>query len=69
MLLQALTFVQSRFVREEGATMVEYGLIIAVIAAIVVVGALALGQATDTKFDGVTKCVGDVSDLNCGTPG
>jgi len=66
MLLQALTFVQSRFVREEGATMVEYGLIIAVIAAIVVVGALALGNATNTKFGEMKTCVESVlPDLDC----
>jgi len=58
MLLHALTFVQSRFVRrEEGATMVEYGLIIAVIAAVVVVGALALGTSTTDKFDEMSSCV------------
>ena len=57
MLLHALTFVQSRFVRDEGATMVEYGLILAVIAAIVVVGALALGNSTNTKFGAIKECV------------
>lgn len=57
MLLRAVTYVQSRFVREDGATMVEYGLILAVIAAVIVGTALLLGQATDTKFGEIKDCV------------
>jgi len=64
MLLHALTFVQSRFVRgrfmrEEGATMVEYGLILAVIVAAAVLGALALSNATGGKFVEMKDCVED----------
>ncbi|MDH3730672.1 MAG: Flp family type IVb pilin [Acidimicrobiia bacterium] len=57
MLLNALTFVQSRLVRDEGATMVEYGLILAVIAIIAVVGAAIVGTTTDAKFDSVSACI------------
>ncbi len=57
MLLNALTFVQSRLVRDEGATMVEYGLILAVIAIIAVVGAALVGTTTNTKFNDVSGCI------------
>lgn len=39
---------------EEGATMVEYGLIVALIAVIVAVGAKLLGEGIDALFDKVT---------------
>lgn len=39
---------------ERGATMVEYGLLVALIAMVVAVGAAALGTGIDTLFDEVT---------------
>jgi pilus assembly protein Flp/PilA len=39
--------------REEGATMVEYGLLVALIAVVVAVGATALGLGIDALFDEV----------------
>lgn len=39
---------------EKGATMVEYGLMVALIAVIVAVGAAALGTRVDTLFDSIT---------------
>jgi Flp pilus assembly pilin Flp len=57
MLLRAWTYLQSRLVREDGATMVEYGLILAVIAMVAVVGAVAVGITTDAKFDEVDACI------------
>ncbi|RJU02680.1 Flp family type IVb pilin [Arthrobacter frigidicola] len=38
---------------EKGATMVEYGLMVALIAVVVAVGAAALGTRVDTLFDGI----------------
>jgi pilus assembly protein Flp/PilA len=38
---------------DEGATMVEYALVVAVIALIVVVGAKVLGNSTSAKFNNV----------------
>ena len=39
---------------DEGATMVEYGLLVALIAVVVAVGATALGQNISTMFAGLT---------------
>jgi pilus assembly protein Flp/PilA len=44
--------------RDRGATAVEYALIVAVIAVILVVGGLALGNAINNKFTSVGNCVG-----------
>jgi pilus assembly protein Flp/PilA len=41
-------------VEEEGATMVEYGLIVALIAVVVMVAVEALGGAVSAKFTEVT---------------
>ena len=46
--------IKERFESEKGATMVEYGLMVALIAVVVAVGATLLGQGIDTLFDGVT---------------
>ena len=44
----------NRFVREEDApTMVEYGLLVVLIAVVVIVGATALGGAINTLFTDV----------------
>ena len=65
MLLRAWTYTQSRLVREDGATMVEYGLILAVIAMVAVLGAVAVGAATDTKFDDVKTCIDGATAATC----
>lgn len=45
--------VKDRLSSEKGATMVEYGLMVALIAVIVAVGAAALGIGIDQLFDDV----------------
>jgi pilus assembly protein Flp/PilA len=46
----------ANFVKDEsGATAIEYGLIAALIALAIVVGAGALGNALNAKFDNVAK--------------
>ncbi|MFN6104204.1 MAG: Flp family type IVb pilin [Planctomycetaceae bacterium] len=42
--------VKSVLVREEGATMVEYGLMVALIAIVAIGGATDIGTALDTLF-------------------
>jgi len=47
-----------RFVREEeGATMVEYGLMVALIAAFLIVTVQTLGTALKTQFAAVTTAI------------
>jgi pilus assembly protein Flp/PilA len=43
------------FKDEEGATMVEYGLMVALIAIVAMLGAQALGTAVDATFDNVAS--------------
>jgi pilus assembly protein Flp/PilA len=43
-----------RFIHDEdGATMVEYALIVAAVALVVVIGARTLGNSTSAKFNSV----------------
>lgn len=50
---------------ESGATMVEYGLMVAVIAMVVVVGAVGLGiSLADTMVD-ATTCADAPTSANC----
>jgi pilus assembly protein Flp/PilA len=49
-MLTLLTWIQARLDNEDGATMVEYGIMVAVIALVAVVGASALGIGIDTLF-------------------
>jgi Flp pilus assembly pilin Flp len=43
--------------RDEGATMVEYGMLVAAIALVVVVGAIALGATVFNWFDVASQSV------------
>jgi len=42
---------------DRGATMVEYGLLIVLIAIVAAIGAFALGGGLNTLFDKVAKCL------------
>ena len=47
-----------RFVKEEeGATMVEYGLMVALIAIVCIVAVTAIGVALNTKFNAVSAAI------------
>ena len=50
-MLSLVTYLSARFSRDEGATMVEYGLMVALVALIVAVGAGVLGVGIDALFD------------------
>jgi pilus assembly protein Flp/PilA len=43
--------------RDEGATAVEYGLLVALIAVVLAVGAVALGNALSDRLEAVGECV------------
>jgi pilus assembly protein Flp/PilA len=48
----------SRFVRDEsGATAIEYGLIAALIAVVIITGLTTLGTTLNTKFTGIATSV------------
>ena len=53
MYVQATTWMKDRFTREEGATAVEYGLIVALIAAIVIGIVGLLGGQVGSAFQGM----------------
>jgi pilus assembly protein Flp/PilA len=57
-MLTLWTAYQSRFVRhEEGASMVEYALLVALIAVVVIAAALFLGQQIGDKFSDVGNTI------------
>ncbi len=51
-------FIKKLVAGEEGATMVEYGLIVALIGVVVAVGVTTLGTNLNTKFGNVATTVG-----------
>jgi pilus assembly protein Flp/PilA len=52
------TWLEMKFNRDErGASMVEYGLLLALIAVIAIVAVKALGGSVSTKFSEVTSAV------------
>jgi pilus assembly protein Flp/PilA len=51
-------FIHSHIRSERGATAVEYGLLVAVIAVVVVLGAILLGSNLKSLFGGVSTDVG-----------
>jgi len=52
------TWLESKFTSDErGASMVEYGLLLALIAVIAIVAVRALGSSVSTKFSEVTSAV------------
>ena len=50
---------------ESGATLVEYGLLVALIAAAVAVTVYALGDQLNTLFSEMKDCVTSPSSTNC----
>jgi len=57
-MLKALTKLQTRMAtRDKGATAVEYGLLVALIAAVIVVVVALLGTRVSTAFQTVTNAI------------
>ena len=52
-----MSFVQRFLKNESGATAVEYGLIAALIAVVIIAGAQALGSALNAKFTAIGNTV------------
>lgn len=54
------------FIREDdGATMIEYALLVALIAVVVAVGLVTLGTAIKTKYTAVSSCVATPNSTTC----
>ncbi|HEY9032994.1 MAG TPA: Flp family type IVb pilin [Pseudomonadales bacterium] len=51
--------------KQAGATMVEYALMVALIAVAVAGTVLLVGQEVNTKFDEVKECIANPSAENC----
>jgi len=59
-MLRLWTAYQSRFIKdEEGASMVEYALLVALIAVVVIAAALFLGEEISEKFSEVGDTLSD----------
>jgi pilus assembly protein Flp/PilA len=57
-MLQLVTKLQTRLHREEGATAVEYGLLVALIAAVIIGTVVVLGGQIDSAFTTITNQLG-----------
>jgi len=54
------------FIREDdGATMIEYALLVALIAVVVAAALVTLGTAVKTKYSSVSDCVNTPNSANC----
>ena len=54
--------------RDDGASAVEYGLLVALIAVIIAVAVATLGSNLSEKFTDVGNCVADSSSDDCVVP-
>lgn len=52
---------------ESGATAIEYGLLAALIAVVIIVGASTLGGNINTLFNNIARCI-TTPGANCMTP-
>lgn len=52
-----LETLRTRFGREDGATAVEYGIMVALIAVVIIVAVTALGTNLSTMFQNTADCV------------
>jgi len=53
MMLRVWTSIQSKLLSDEGASLVEYALLVALIAAVAIFAVRALGNEVDSTIDGV----------------
>ena len=62
--MRMLHDLKKRFETSEGATAVEYGIMVALIAVVIIAAVYGIGQALKTDFETVQKCLEDNS-ANC----
>jgi pilus assembly protein Flp/PilA len=67
--MQRIRALAHAFLREEdGATMIEYALLAVLIAMVVAIAAITLGQAISVQFNKISACVNSPSATNCSPP-
>jgi pilus assembly protein Flp/PilA len=59
------TLLESGFRSERGASMVEYALLVGLIAVVAVVAAAALGGGISSGFSSANTCVGGLNSTSC----
>ena len=68
MLQLVKTHIASHYYRarsEEGATAVEYGIMVALIAVVIIAAVFAIGQALQSDFETVEACLENPDAANC----
>ncbi len=50
---------------EEGATAIEYGLLVALIALVIIVAVTAVGTRLNTVFQTIANCLANPTTANC----
>ncbi len=50
---------------EEGATAVEYGMMVGLIAVAIILTVYSIGTQLDTLFQRISKCIADPTSTNC----
>jgi len=51
---------------EEGASAVEYGILVAAIAAVIIVVTIIVGQQVESAFNKICKALVNVTGVSCG---
>ena len=59
------TMIQQFLAEEDGATMIEYGLLAALIALVVAAAVVTVGTALGDRFNDVEACVNDATGAAC----
>jgi pilus assembly protein Flp/PilA len=59
------TMIQQFLAEEDGATMIEYGLLAALIALVVAAAVVTVGTALENRFNDVEACVNDATGASC----
>jgi pilus assembly protein Flp/PilA len=59
------TMIQQFLAEEDGATMIEYGLLAALIALVVAAAVVTVGTALENRFTDVEACVNDPTGAAC----
>jgi pilus assembly protein Flp/PilA len=72
LLSTTVNYIRTRFAdlraREDGVTAVEYALMVAIIALLMVAGFFLLFTSVQNRFDDTATCVSNPSAANCETP-